>query len=496
MPARTYRHRFLPDTDGYIGYAVSRLALLAIPCALLGCTVGPDYSAPQPSPTAGYLGQPAALPGAGGSDVRQRFDEGADLAGHWWKDLASPQLEDMLALALRDSPTLDTARATLAQARQAVLAARGGYYPQADLSAAAQRQRDVNRLGTVTENLFSIGPTVSYGPDIFGGVRRQVEAQTALAEFQRYELAAAYLTLTGNAVTQAINAASAREQIRAVDDVIAADRHNLELVQVARVAGKAADTDVLAAQTQLASDMTLLPPLRQQLSVAEDALAVLVGRTPGEWRAPAFDFGMLALPTTLPLAVPSALLQARPDILAAQAQLHAASAEIGVATAQLYPSITLSASWTQASPTMGALFNPGNEVWNVASGVTAPLFHGGTLQAQRQQAIEAYAAQLGLYRQTVLQAFGQVADILRALAHDAEAIEAQRTALDTAQRSLEISQESYRAGAASVLDVLQAQRLYAQAQLGYARARSQRYLDTVQLLLAMGGGWRDWAGED
>jgi NodT family efflux transporter outer membrane factor (OMF) lipoprotein len=460
--------------------------------------VGPDYSTPKTPASAGYLPAPVALPAAGSTDVQQRVQMGKDVIDKWWTLFESPQLDDTLALAIASSPTLDTARATLAQAQQAILAARGALYPQVDVAAAAQRERvsvsgaSAGEPSHATANLLTIGPLVSYNLDLFGGTRRQVEEQTALSSYQRDQLAAAYLTLTGNAVTQAITAASAREQIRAVQDIIAVDRHNLELVHIERQAGKVADTDVLAAQSQLAADVALLPPLQQQLGAANDALAVLVGKTPAEWRAPRFDFDMLTLPSDVPLALPSTLLRARPDILAAQEQLHAASAAIGVATAQLYPNITLSAAWTQASSAMGPLFSGGNGLWSVAAELTAPLFHGGTLEARRQAAIDAFDAQLGVYRQTVLQAFGQVADTLRALKHDAEALDAQRTALDTAQKSLELSQESYRAGASSLLDVLQAQRLYAQARLGHAKARGQRYLDTAQLFEAMGGDWQSW----
>jgi NodT family efflux transporter outer membrane factor (OMF) lipoprotein len=344
----------------------------------------------------------------------------------------------------------------------------------------------------VTGNLLSIGPTVSFGADIFGGVRRQVEQQTALAEVQRYELAAAYLSLTGNAVTEAIAIASAHEQINAVTDIIAVDQQNLDLTQVEQQAGKAAMTDVLSARSQLAADRALLPPLAQQLSAAGDALTILVGKTPAEWTPPAFDLEMLRLPTELPVSLASTLVHERPDILAAEAQLHAASAAIGVATAQLYPNVTLTAAWNQSAASAGTLAEGANSLWSVAAGLTAPLFHGGTLTAQRREAIDAFDAQLGIYRQTVLQAFGQVADILQALEHDAMALNAQREALDAAQASLELSQESYKEGQGSFLQVLQAQRLFGQARLGYALAKSQRYLDTTQLFEAMGGAWRDW----
>jgi NodT family efflux transporter outer membrane factor (OMF) lipoprotein len=463
---------------------------------LSGCAVGPDFARPEPSPAAGYGRSPTSLPAAGPADVQQHLLPGNQIIGQWWELFHAPQLNDTLAMAISGSPTLDSARATLAQAQQAIVVVAGALYPQADLGASGTRERvssdGFGGPGHVTGNLFNIGPTVSFSPDIFGGVRRRIEQQTALAEVQRDELAAAYLSLTGNAVIQAINIASAREQIKAVNDMIAVDQQNLELTQIELEAGKAAMIDVLSARSQLAVDRTLLPPLTQQLSTAGDALTVLVGKTPAEWTPPAFDLDTLNLPTALPVSLPSILVHERPDILAGEAQLHAASAAIGVATAQLYPNVTLTGSWTQAAASTGALFENSNSLWGLGAGFTAPLFHGGTLTAQRREAVDAFDAQLGVYRQTVLQAFGQVADTLQALEHDATALDAQREALDTAQASLELSQESYKEGQASFIQVLQAQRLFGQARLGYAQAKSQRYLDTAQLFAAMGGAWQDW----
>jgi NodT family efflux transporter outer membrane factor (OMF) lipoprotein len=478
-----------------------RGAVLGMPFAgalgmLCGCAVGPDFSRPEPPRAAGYGPSAIQLGAAGPADVQQHLLPGERVVGQWWELFHSRELNDTLALAIAGSPTLDSARATLAQARQAVIVAAGALYPQADAGAGATRERVSTEVpsspGHAVENLFSVGPMVSFSPDIFGGVRRKVEQQGALAEVQRYELAAAYLSLTGNAVTQAIDIASAREQINAVTDIIAVDQRNLDLVRIEQEAGKAAMTDVLSAQSQLAVDRALLPPLSQQLSAAGDALTQLVGRTPAEWTPPAFDLSALSLPTELPVSLPSILVHERPDILAGEAQLHAASAAIGVATAQLYPNVTLTASWTQAAASTGTLFQNSNSLWGVGAALTAPLFHGGALTAQRREAVDAFAAQLAVYRQTVLQAFGQVADILQALDHDAAALDAQRQALDTAQESLGLSQESYKEGQSSFIQVLQAQRLFAQARLGYAQARSQRYLDTAQLFEAMGGAWQDW----
>lgn len=475
--------------------AAARAAAATALAVLAGCAVGPDFAPPTPPSASGYVAEPTALPTAGQSDIAQHLQWGAPPDPHWWTAFHSTALDETVALAIADSPTLDTARATLAQAQQAIRVARGGLYPQIDVEASAQRDRarTLGGGGHTTANLLTVGPSVSYALDLFGGTRRQVEAQTALADYQRYQLAATYLTLTGNTVTQALTAAGAREQLRAVADIVAADRRNVELVAIEREVGKAAMTEVLAARSQLAADLALSPPLGQQLSAADHALAILVGKTPTQWQPPSFDFDMLTLPADIPVTLPSVWLASRPDVGAAQSQLHAASAAIGVAAAQLYPTITLSATWTQTAASMGPLFDSANGLWAVASALTAPLFHGGALNAQKKAAVDAFEAQLGIYRQTVLQAFGQVADTLRALQHDADELAAQRTALDTAQASLDLQRESYRVGTASLVDVLQAQRLYAQARLGYARAKGQRYVDTAQWFAAMGGAAQSWA---
>jgi NodT family efflux transporter outer membrane factor (OMF) lipoprotein len=474
------------------------LGLLWTLAALAGCTVGPDFKRPPSPDVADYVTHPTELPTAGPADATQHLQWGADLDARWWSAFRSSALDDTVSLALAGSPTLDTARATLAQAQQAILVARGGLFPQVDIGASAQRERTSSAAGSAgaraaTHNLLTVGPAVSYALDLFGGTRRSIEAQTALADSQRYELAATYLTLTGNTVTEALTAASVREQLRALDDVVAADKRDIELVAIEREVGKAALADMLAARSQLAADLALSPPLQQQLSAAEDALAILVGKTPAQWQPPSFDFAMLTLPADVPVTLPSVWLHARPDVGAAEARLHAASAAIGIATAQLYPNVTLSAAWTQAAASLGPLFDAPNGLWTVAAALTAPLFHGGALTAQKQAAVDAFDAQLGVYRQTVLQAFGQAADTLRALQHDADALAAQRTALDSAQASLALLQESYRVGTASLVDVLQAQRLYAQARLGYAKAKGQRYVDTAQWFAAMGGAAQSWA---
>jgi NodT family efflux transporter outer membrane factor (OMF) lipoprotein len=477
---------------------------VGVALVLAGCAVGPDFRRPPAPKVDRYtLGDTPGDLTAEVDGTAQHVRLGQTIAAEWWGLFHSPALDQVLHQAIAGNPTLTAAEATLVQAEQAVRQARASFYPQFDFGASIDRQQNGARSGQSNSspsagsaksgafNLYSLGPTVSYVPDVFGGTRRHVEQQAALAERQDYQLAAAYLTLTGNTVAQAINLASARMQLSAAEGIIADDEQNLDLVRQTLEAGKAAQLDVLTAESQLANDRVLVPPLRQQVSTAHHALSILVGKFPGEWSPPDFDLADFTLPGDLPVSLPSELVHQRPDILAAEAQLHADSAAVGVATAQMYPSLTLSASVSAEALSTSGVFPASSTVWNLAAGLTAPLFHGGALDAQRKGAIAAFQASLATYQATVLQAFGQVADTLRALEHDAELVDAERRALDSSTATLELQRFSYAAGKSNLLQLLDAERLSQQSRLGYARARAQRYQDTTLLLVAMGGGWWD-----
>lgn len=451
---------------------------------LAGCVSRPDYHPPAPPQQMAYTRE---LPSLIASDAAaQRLEPGSMVPARWWERFGSPALNEAETRALENSPTLQAARATLNQARATLAAAQGGTWPQPNLGADVSRSS--NPAGSKgSSTLYKVGPLVSFDFDLFGRTRQLVAQQSALVKVRRAELAAAELALCASTAEQAIAIAVAREQIRAVREIVELDTHTLELVRVAEQAGHVAHTDVLSAESQLASDRTLLPPLEQQLSVARHALALLVGSTTLEWSPPDFEFTDMKLPADLPVTLPAQLVRVRPDIRAAEAQLQAANAAIGVANAELYPSLTLSASWTSSAASFGGLFGNSNP-WAVALGLTAPLWHGGTLTAQRQAALEAYAAQLGQYRASVLAAFGQVADVLRALQHDVDLQSGELAAQAAAFASLDLMQQSFQAGQANLLQVLDAHRQYQQARLGMARATGQRYLDTVALFAAMGGG--------
>lgn len=460
---------------------------LLMALALSACAVGSDYHRPAPPAVSRYTNSDMTSTLTSGDATTQNLKIGETVSNQWWTLFHSPQMNAVMTEALANNQTLTAAKATLAKAQAALRQAQGAYFPQIDANGRFQRDRAGN--SQPPSNLYSVGATASYAPDVFGGTRRSVERQRALAENQRYQLAAAYLTLTGNVVSQCIELASLKAQLAAISDIVAQDEKNRDLVQQKLNAGKAARLDLLTAESQLANDRTQLAPLRQRVSVARHALTVLVGKFPGEWTPPDFDITKLTLPADLPVSLPSELVHQRPDILAAEAQLHADSAAVGIATADMFPQITLSATGAYQSNSTNQIFTPANLFWNLAAGITAPIFHGGALKAQQTQAREAFKASAALYQQTVLEAFGQVADTLRALQHDGELLGAQKLALDTAEAALKLQRISYDAGKSDLLKLLDAERSYQQARLGYVRADSQRYQDSAQLFLAMGGGW-------
>src|SRR5262249_54515456 len=378
-------------SDVTISARVRAVFLLAV---LSGCAVGPDFVRPAAPTVSGYTAtEPPGTLAPGYGEAEQHFVTGDEISADWWQLFRSPDLSDAVRDAIAGNQTLAAAQATLARAHEALAQARAAFYPQLSVSGQAERQKTALRGNTSQESpafdLFSLGPVVSYSPDVFGGTRRQVEQQAALAENQNYQLAAAYLTLTGNVVSQAIGIAGTRLEIAATEEIIADDEKNLSLVRTKFEAGKAAQTDVLTAESQLMNDRVLLPPLRQQLSVANDALAILLGRFPADWPPPAFALDRLTLPGDLPVSLSSDLVHQRPDILASEASLHAASAAIGVATAQMYPSITLSASLGLETFMSSGMSAATSEMWNIASGITAPIFDGGALQAQQHGGVDA-----------------------------------------------------------------------------------------------------------
>ena len=457
---------------------------------LAGCKVGPNFTQPTPPASVQYDQQAEKkLSAANETNVPQHIDLGQKINGDWWSTFASPKLDQVMHQAVNGNFDLAAADATIAQANEAVLGAKGKLYPQIDYGAALGRARaDAGGLlKPGTASYYSVGPAASFDFDVFGGTKRLIEGKRAQADFQKHQYDAAYLTLTGDVANEAFLLASARAQIDAVQILLGDDRKNLDLVRGARTTGSAAEVDVALAETQLSLDQTLLPPLAQQSVAARHALSVLAGKGPSDWVAPDFDLTDFTLPPNLPVALPSEVASNRPDLLEAAAELHAASATIGVATADLYPHLTLSGFVSQTSTGMSSPFGVGVVLWDVGTELAGPIYHGGTLRANRRWAIDAYKATLAVYCQTVVKSLGQVADALQAINHDGEEYSAQEQALNAAGISLRLNREGFREGEVSVLQVLDSERAYEQALLGDIRAKTAQYLDTIQLFVALGG---------
>ena len=472
---------------------VMRLIASAAAMLLVGCAAGPNFERPATPQDDRYTEAPAnSAIGATTAATAQTLMFGQAPSPEWWRSFQSNDLDQLVKRALDGNRSLAAATFSLAQAEELARARAGGRYPQIDATGGVGRQKlGAQFLGTFPKpppfTYYAIGARVSYSLDFAGGIARSIEQQRALAEYRHHQVEAAALAVSGNAVLKALEIASLNAQVTTIESLLDRDRANLDLVQVAFEAGSVSRLDVVSAQSQLASDTTLLAPLRQQLSAARHALAVIVGSTPATSALQTFDLSQLTLPAQLPITVPSELAHRRPDILSAEAQLHAATAAVGVATANLYPHIDLTGSFGPQAISTGELFNSGSNAWSIATGLVAPIFDGGTLRAEKRATLEAMKASAANYEQTVLEAFQQVADSLDALEQGAQALQAQASAEAAARETVALTRESYNAGQVGVLQVLDAERRYQQARLGFVRAQAQRYADTAQLFLALGG---------
>jgi NodT family efflux transporter outer membrane factor (OMF) lipoprotein len=466
-----------------------RLWTLAGLCfALSACKVGPNFQAPPPPDAPSY-----SAPGDAPPPPDERLSLGARIEGDWWAQFHSVKLNDLIKQALDNNQDIAAAKAHVAEAQEEVTVAHAALLPSLTFGATVGRQKYGKSLfGPLDFQIppftyYTVGPAINAPLDLFGANKRALEEQEAYSDYQKDALAATYLSLTTNVVAQALAVASARAQIGVVEDIIADDQRNVDLVQTALDGGQATRTQLLSAQTQLATDRTLLPELHQEESTARHALAILIGKLPAEWSAPELTLEDFVLPNEIAASVPSELVHRRPDILAAEAQLHAACAAIGVATANLYPNITLSGTLTQQALTPGGLFQGAAAAWSMAANLTAPLYDAGRLRAERRAAVDGYQAALADYRQAILRSFGEVADDLQALSNDAEQLNSQTSAAQTAAASRDLARRSYSVGNSGILDVLDAERSTAQAQLGLARAKAQRLTDTARLYMALGG---------
>lgn len=464
---------------------------------LAGCMVGPDFVRPKPPETSRYLpGEPleGTIPV---KDQAQYFDAGADIVADWWHLFKSPKLNTLVTEAINNNQSLKGAQAALRQSQHNLLAGYGVFFPQADVAGSAVRQRFSSaRFGGTTSavfNLFTLSTTVTYALDVFGGQRRAVESLRAQRDFQRYTVLATYLTLTGNIVNTVVARAAYDAQIEATKELIALQREQIKITQAQIRAGTVPYISVVTLQTQLASLEATLPALEQGRGQAEHLLDILMNYMPGEGVPAQISLADLSLPEDLPVTLPSTLVRQRPDILAAEAQVHQFTANIGVATADMLPSFTLSGTYGQnARNLMDVFMNSGN-FWSAGAAFAAPIFRGGTLWQQRKAAIDAYRQSLANYRQTALSALAQVADLLLALEHDAETLQSQLQQLNSAREALRLVQINHHAGLVNYLQVLISNSQYLQARLGYIGTLGQRLQDTSGLFVALGGGW--WNAE-
>jgi NodT family efflux transporter outer membrane factor (OMF) lipoprotein len=479
--------------------------LIGAPALLLlsACAVGPDFQKPASPPVNSYTASPVettqAAPGVVGGDA-QRFLAGSDVPGDWWTLYHSKPLNDLIEQGVKNNPGLKSAEASLRQTHEQALAARGAFFPSVAAGFAASRQAQSNVLApTLTSNeleynLFTPQLSVSYTPDVFGLTRRTVESADAQTDAARYQMVAVYTTLVNNLVATVVQDASTLAQIEATKRLIESQTKSVEILEYQHNKGYASGVDLAAEKSQLAAAEATLPPLMKQEAQLHDQLAVLAGQYPSQASQQTLQLSDLKLPDDLPLSLPSTLVAQRPDVLQAEANLHAASAGIGVAIANRLPNIELSANAGATAVALNQLFSPGSEFWTIGAALTAPIFNGGALYHQEKAARAAYDAAAEQYRGTVLAAFQNVADTLVALDQDAKGLKAAAAADDAAKTTLDLVQRQLQDGYTNYLGLLSAQIAYQQAEIALVQAQANRYADTAALFQALGGGW--WHRDD
>jgi NodT family efflux transporter outer membrane factor (OMF) lipoprotein len=478
--------------------SVLKRAALPAMVVLTGCNVGPDFHQPAAPAGAGY--SPTALTGTPAADgpigSPQKFVQAEDIPGEWWTLFQSPDLDRLIKRALQANPSIAAAQASLRVAEENTLAQDGSFFPTVGLLAnGTKNQTSTASLSPVAANnkafysLYTAQLSISYSPDVFGLNRRSVESLAAQAENQRDELEAAYLSLSSNVVTAAVQEAGLRAEIATQKQTIDADEELERIFAHQYAVGEVAQSVLLQQQTVLAQARQLLPPLQRQLNMQENALIALSGGYPNQGLPATFDLSQLHLPQTLPVSLPSALVAERPDILAAAADMHAASAQIGVAIANRLPQFPLTAQLGTSPAAIANAFTPYNQFFTVAAGLTTPLFDGGTLKHKQRAAVAQFDHAAAMYKQTVIGAFQNVSDTLRALQTDADQLQAAQTADDLARHNLVIARTEMQAGAIAYYSVLNAEQMYETAQLALVQAEMMRLTDTTALFQALGGGW-------
>ena len=460
---------------------------------LTSCMVGPDFIKPKAPAVERYTQDVLPNETMIADGLMQHFELGAKVNADWWRLFKSTQLNIFVSKALANNLTLQSAQANLRQSQANLQAGYGVFFPQIDAGFTPVRQqfspaRFGNNSASSIFNLYTFSTTVSYTLDVFGGERRNVESLEAQKDLQRYTEQGTYLTLTGNIINAVIAKAAYQAEVETTEQWLALLQKQIKLTETQVSAGTVSYQAVVSLRSQLALVAATLPALKQKLNQTEHLQANLVGLTPADWQSPTIKLADLTLPLNIPVSLPSELVHQRPDILAAEAQLHSDSAKIGVATAGLFPNISLSGSFGYNNQSLLDLFMSKGNIWSMAANFAQPLFHGGTLWFGRKAAIATHEKSLAIYQQTVVSAFTQVADALSALQHDAEMVAAQQQSLEAADDALRLVTANYQAGLVNTQQVLiiESQRL--QAKLAYLSAIAQRYQDTVAFFVALGGG--------
>lgn len=477
---------------------LNAIVVAASAVLLSACAVGPDFKTPAPPDVAQYTTGDTPLATAAASGLQgeaQTFAPGDTPPLDWWTRFGSPTLDALVAQAFADSPTLKQAQAKLRQAQEDYRAQAGArLLPSADLKLSGTREQvDLQSFGITSVpnpgpfTLYNASIDISYTLDVFGGNRRALESLAAQVDYQRFELEAARLTLAGNVVTAALRQATLRAQRSALEGMVSAQRAQLDITRARQRVGGVATLDVENQAALVAQTEAQLPPLSLQIAQYDHQLARWLGKPPGAFTSPAIDLASLQLPQRVPVSLPSTLAQRRPDIRASEAMLHKASADVGVATANLYPQFTLSGSFGTQRMRTADLGN-GINIWNIGMNLLQPIFRGGELRAQRRSAVAAYDAALASYQDTVLLGLAQVADAMRALEADATTLAARANAAARTEAAYRIASDRYRVGGISHLSLLDAQRQALDATRAQLETQGARLVDTAALWQALGGG--------
>jgi NodT family efflux transporter outer membrane factor (OMF) lipoprotein len=498
-----------------------RSALLVSSVVLTaGCAVGPSYHRPEVPANAGYA--PAPLPQTSASapihgGEAQSLINDRDIPFEWWQLFQSPALNALVERAFRANPTIAAAQATLVQAQELVYAQRGFFFPAIGANYSFERQKiagnftlddspgtqgngdnlnppllDVNNAPHTAPLFYDFQTaqlTVGFVPDVFGANRRQMESLAAQRDVQRFALEATYITLASNVVAAAIQEASLRAQIEATQQIIAADEKSLQILRDQFQLGFAMRIDLAAQETALAQARATLPPLQKQFEQTRDLIRALVGNLPNEEVPETFELDALQLPPELPLSLPAKIIEQRPDVRAAEAQLHAANAQVGVAVAAMLPQFSITGAYGGNADEFAWMFRHGGPFWSLVGNVTQPVFQGGTLLHRKRAADDALKQAAAQYQSSVLTAYQNVADSLHASLSDGDALAANVRAENAAKVTYDLTRRQMEVGYVNYLILLNAEMTYQEALLIRVQAQATRFGDTVALFQALGGGW-------